>query len=277
MDHLLKDSGLFYRIVPPANRIKGEWLKGTYEKRLRDKMVLALTKNKNFSIEEYWNLVQEVIENDNFEVNSYASEATFRNFHVDSSDIEWTRRVRSFEDSVHRRPFNSFKLSTHSLPESGTLSRTRQWSSTFIRLDPRQQIHRFYNEVALTGASILGENDPEQRISIEALRPLFRFLPVNLASVFTVWRPTSYDAIRKMMTGEAVGKGLDIKGKSAKRGKLSGFVPFLQINENKYKQHIRRLSPTHMVRVFYKAEARRARDAATAELERVLMDMLGKI
>ncbi len=52
------------------------------------------------------------------------------------------------------------------------------------------------------------------------------------AGVFSVWRPTSNDAIRKMMTGEGTGKGLDIKGKSAQRGKYSGFVPFLQIHCN---------------------------------------------
>lgn len=40
--------------------------------------------------------------------------------------------------------------------------------------------------------------------------------------MFTVWRPTSFDAIKKMMVGEGVGKGLEIKGKSAKCGLLSG-------------------------------------------------------
>ena len=272
MDHLLKDSSLYYRIVPPARRIKGEWLKGTYNKRLRDKMVLAISKRKNLSIDDYWDMVDDVIENENFDVDSSEREANFNNFLVDSSDVDWTRRVKSFEMSV-RNSLDSFTMPA--LPEN-TMSRTRRWSSAFIRLDPRQQIHRFYNEVAQTGACVIEDNDAERAITLAALRPLFRFLPVNLASVFTVWRPTSYDAIRRMMTGEAVGKGLDIKGKSAKRGKLSGYVPFLQINDNKYKQHIRRLSPSHMVRVFYKAEARRARDAAAAELERVLMDMLGK-
>ena len=39
----------------------------------------------------------------------------------------------------------------------------------------------------------------------------------NKANVFTVWRPTSDEAIKNMMLGIATGKGLDIKGKSAKR------------------------------------------------------------
>ena len=41
---------------------------------------------------------------------------------------------------------------------------------------------------------------------------------------FSVYRPTSLDAIRKLVHNEAVGKGLNIKGKSAKKNNLSGFV-----------------------------------------------------
>ena len=44
-----------------------------------------------------------------------------------------------------------------------------------------------------------------------------------------------------MMTKQGVGKGLDIKGKSAKKGVLSGFVPFLQIHEEKHKRKIKTL------------------------------------
>lgn len=79
---------------------------------------------------------------------------------------------------------------------------------------------------------------------------------------------------RQMMCGEAVGKGLDIKGKSAKRGKLSGFVPFLQIGENKHKAKIRPPSKGGVVRVFYPGEARRARDIAAENLERVALEMI---
>ena len=35
-----------------------------------------------------------------------------------------------------------------------------------------------------------------------------------------------------MMKGEATGKGLDIQGKNAKTGLLSGYVPFSQIYSN---------------------------------------------
>eukprot|EP00913_Durusdinium_trenchii_P024467 g22969.t1 len=50
-------------------------------------------------------------------------------------------------------------------------------------------------------------------------------------SSFAVYRPTSRDAIAKMLSGAAVGKGLNVKGKSAKLNRLSGFVPFLQISQ----------------------------------------------
>ena len=40
-------------------------------------------------------------------------------------------------------------------------------------------------------------------------------------------------ALRMMLEGRATGKGLNVKGKSAKTGELSGFVPFLQISEGK--------------------------------------------
>lgn len=77
-----------------------------------------------------------------------------------------------------------------------------------------------------------------------------------------------------MMLGEAVGKGLDIKGKSAKRGRLSGFVPFLQIGENKHKNKIRPPSKEGVVRVFYPGHARRGRDVAAERLERVALEMI---
>ena len=38
-----------------------------------------------------------------------------------------------------------------------------------------------------------------------------------------------------MMAGKATGKGLNVKGKSAKRGVLSGYVPFLQISDEAHK------------------------------------------
>lgn len=100
--------------------------------------------------------------------------------------------------------------------------KTKDWLKSFKTCDPRHQILTYFNDVANEGATGETKNFERNHIS-----PLLRYL--YKASVFTVWRPTSLDAIRRMMLGEGVGKGLDIKGKSAKRGKLSAFVPFMQI------------------------------------------------
>ena len=58
-------------------------------------------------------------------------------------------------------------------------------------------------------------------------------------------------AIRKMMEGKGVGKGLDIKGKSAKTGKLSGYVPFLQIHNEADKSKIDIPPRDARMRIFY--------------------------
>lgn len=72
-----------------------------------------------------------------------------------------------------------------------------------------------------------------------------------MSNFFTVWRPTSRDAIRLMMAGKATGKGLNVKGKSAKRGKLSGFVPFLQISEAAHKRLVPLSPAAARIRVYF--------------------------
>jgi hypothetical protein len=243
-------------------------------------MMKAVRQRTSLSIEEYWDMILEAIEQDIWDFRASVRDQKVKNFKIESDDYEWTNRVRSFEVRASAR--RDSRMSVKIFPPRGDVyCRAKSWSKTFIRLDPRQQIHRFYNEVAQTGLTLVEESGGDsaktvRAVTLEDLRPLFRFLPINLASVFSVWRPTSHDAIRKMMTGDAVGKGLDIKGKSAKRGKLSGYVPFLQISDNNHKRKIRRLSPNHNIRVFYKSNCRRARDIAIVELEKVLTEMIGK-
>lgn len=41
-----------------------------------------------------------------------------------------------------------------------------------------------------------------------------------------------------MLGAVGVGKGLNVKGKSAKKNRLSGFVPFCQISDNAHKKDI---------------------------------------
>ena len=57
-----------------------------------------------------------------------------------------------------------------------------------------------------------------------------------------------------MMEGRGVGKGLDIKGKSARKGQLSGFVPFLQIHEEEHKSLVEKIGRKAKMRVYYSSE-----------------------
>lgn len=56
------------------------------------------------------------------------------------------------------------------------------------------------------------------------------------------------------MEGSGVGKGLDIKGKSAKKGILSALVPDLQIHEETDKYLIQPILVNAKVRVYYSSE-----------------------
>eukprot|EP00928_Gymnodinium_smaydae_P030752 TRINITY_DN2277_c0_g3_i1.p1 TRINITY_DN2277_c0_g3~~TRINITY_DN2277_c0_g3_i1.p1 ORF type:complete len:1054 (-),score=226.96 TRINITY_DN2277_c0_g3_i1:19-3180(-) len=85
---------------------------------------------------------------------------------------------------------------------------------------------------------------------------------------FAVYRPTSRDAIAKMLGGEAVGKGLNIKGKSAKRNRLSGLVPFLQISYDGHKGELEGPAPEARLKLFFSSRLLRAR--ARQELEPLL-------
>uniref|UniRef100_A0A7S4Q425 Cyclic nucleotide-binding domain-containing protein n=1 Tax=Alexandrium monilatum TaxID=311494 RepID=A0A7S4Q425_9DINO len=74
---------------------------------------------------------------------------------------------------------------------------------------------------------------------------------------FVVYRPTSRDAIQRMLSGNAVGKGLNVKGKSAKKGILSGLVPFVQISDNKHKDMIEQSPPNARLCLYFKTKASR--------------------
>lgn len=84
---------------------------------------------------------------------------------------------------------------------------------------------------------------------------------------FVVFRPTSRDAITKLVSGQGVGKGLNVKGKSAKKGILSAFVPFLQISENDHKKAIEASPPDSYVKVFYRSK--HAQEDAFRALQKV--------
>lgn len=146
------------------------------------------------------------------------------------------------------------------------IERVRDWASSFRRTDPRYQIMKFFNDCAQEGVEDI---DTKGVRRAELISPLLRVF--KRSAVFTVWRPTSVDAIRKMMQGRGTGKGLDIKGKSAKGGKLSGYVPFVQIHDEEHKLKIRPLSREATIRVFYRK--REPRDEAVERLNAVAADM----
>lgn len=147
----------------------------------------------------------------------------------------------------------------------------RDWLKSLSRRDPRACIKAFFDDIALDGADSIEE--PGKGFHPELLSPLLSMF--QRASVFSVWRPTSIDSIRKMMTGQGTGKGLDIKGKSAKKGKLSAYVPFVQIHDEKHKNKIRALPKDGRIRVFYKKQD--ARNNAHKILLGVLEDMVQKV
>jgi CRP-like cAMP-binding protein len=88
---------------------------------------------------------------------------------------------------------------------------------------------------------------------------------------FVVYRPTSKDAIAKMLSGMAVGKGLNVKGKSAKQGVLSGFVPFCQVSDNKHKPMIEQSPKGARLRLYFKTPS--AREEAQKKLMTVMNTM----
>lgn len=90
---------------------------------------------------------------------------------------------------------------------------------------------------------------------------------------FAIYRPTSREAIAKMLGGHAVGKGLNIKGKSAKKNRLSGFVPFVQISDNTHKSVVEASPPDAWVQLFF--ASKEARIKAVVELESLLDPEVG--
>eukprot|EP00929_Paragymnodinium_shiwhaense_P034162 TRINITY_DN18628_c0_g1_i1.p1 TRINITY_DN18628_c0_g1~~TRINITY_DN18628_c0_g1_i1.p1 ORF type:complete len:805 (+),score=184.62 TRINITY_DN18628_c0_g1_i1:128-2542(+) len=122
--------------------------------------------------------------------------------------------------------------------------------------DPRKLIADFYSDGDSRG--------PLGSLKQKGLRP---DKSLGESKWFVVYRPTSRDAISLMLNGAGVGKGLNVKGKSAKEGCLSGFVPFVQVSDNKHKPMIEQSPPAARTKLYYKSNA--ARLEAKAKLEAV--------
>lgn len=161
--------------------------------------------SKHNSVSQFWDTVAEAV----------GEIPRVSEFEIVTDDTEWSDRLKAFEQRCSRREsFDArFMLLDKSKDDQSFIGRFKEWASSIRKLDPRYQILSFFDQVAQEGDQAACEQS-----SIDDFlnkRPLLWYLPTR-ASVFTVWRPTSRDAIRRMMSGEAVGKGLDIKGKSAK-------------------------------------------------------------
>ena len=74
-----------------------------------------------------------------------------------------------------------------------------------------------------------------------------------------------------MLGQVGVGKGLNIKGKSAKKNKLSGFVPFCQISKNEHKADLENAPSDARTRIFYQSLA--AKEKAKGLLASALLEL----
>lgn len=136
--------------------------------------------------------------------------------------------------------------------------------------DPRKDIAEFYRQGDAFGPSGSKRYCDKSLMSERDARMTALGAPTGKTDWFCVYRPTSRDAISKLLSGNAVGKGLNVKGKSAKRGRLSGFVPFLQIHDNNHKKDIEESPEDSWIEVFYESEAGRdkALEILRAEAEK---------
>jgi len=125
------------------------------------------------------------------------------------------------------------------------------------RTDPRKSISDFYQSGDQRGSRGTCIHDPS--FDPNTVSPSAR------TDWFAVYRPTSRDAIAKMLSGVAVGKGLNVKGKSAKQGRVSGYVPFMQIHKNEEKKLLNPADPSGRVRIFFTTEHDRDRMLRTFE------------
>ena len=151
------------------------------------------------------------------------------------------------------------------LPTSGPAGSPRPmselkklWARSFLRADPRQHLVDYFKPG--------DERGPFGYLRAQGLRP--NGPPANY---FSIWRPTSLTAIRMLYDGTATGKGLNVKGKSAREGPLSGFVPFVQISEEADKHLVSTLPPDARTRIFYRTAS--AREQARAIMQSVAVEM----
>ena len=142
---------------------------------------------------------------------------------------------------------------------SSTRDSLREWARSVIESDPRHQLADFFRPG--------DERGPLGYLKAKGWTPN----AAKKSHFFAVWRPTSRDAIRMMMEGRAKGKGMNVKGKSAKTGKLSGFVPFIQIHKEQDKRRCATSPKESRLRVYFPTYE--DRHEARSKLEPILEEM----
>jgi hypothetical protein len=182
--------------------------------------------------------------------------------------VRWSaKRERKEKEFQMQRVINKWQQIIGQRPKKDVYLdlglRKIDWVQSIKRLDPRFQIRCYFEEVSRHGGPL---DDPLIEPPLEIISGFAK------ASAFSVWRPTSNDAISKMMKGEATGKGLEVKGKSAKCGDLSGLIPFVQIYKEEHKLPSRLGLTSHgRMRIYYKTKE--LRDKAVKQLKMVAKGM----
>ena len=142
------------------------------------------------------------------------------------------------------------------------MSPQERWWRAFVHCDPRRHLAEFFRDGDSRG--------PFGYLREKGMRPISG----ETGEYFSVWRPTSMDAMRMLFVGTAVGKALNIKGKSALKGPLTGFVPFLQISREEDKDIVRVSPRDARTRVFFKSWE--AKETARKALKQVLAEMVAE-
>lgn len=142
-------------------------------------MMKASRKRTHLSTHEYWDLVVEAVEHDDWDIHSSVRDHKVRHYRIESDDSEWCNRVRSFEIQVSVRSNERLRAFSHSFSSgfspSNTYDRVKCWSKTFMHLDPRQQIHHFHAEAATrTSASSCIEAHNSMTFSRQSLKAMGR-------------------------------------------------------------------------------------------------------
>mmetsp|Transcript_26849 Transcript_26849/g.32943 ORF Transcript_26849/g.32943 Transcript_26849/m.32943 type:complete len:996 (+) Transcript_26849:194-3181(+) len=132
-----------------------------------------------------------------------------------------------------------------------------QLTATQYNSDPRKLLADFYRKGDVNG--------PKGTLPEKATNSTASSSPST--NWFAVYRPCSKESIAKMIGKVGVGKGLNVKGKSAKMNRLSGFVPFVQVSDNAHKSQIEEAptDPGYDIHIYYRNAS--SRDEAKKALE----------